>query len=139
MDNLGFLLTKVSLEIKAALTKRLLPYNVTAPQWAVLKDISAHPEGTTPAKIAERTYSERSTITGVLERLKMKDYVTISKNPNDKRSTLVFTTDLGTKIQKEIELISDDIINEAIHGITEEDKQTTTKVLKQIFKNTNKE
>lgn len=139
MDNSGYLLVKISMEMKTALTNKLLPFNVTAPQWAVLKDISCHPEGTTPAKIAERTYSERPTITGILVRLKTKEFITTKDNPHDKRSNLIFLTDLGMAIKNGIEALSDDIMETALSGVTDQEKLIFMKVLQQIHMNLDKE
>ena len=54
MDNLGNLLHKVSVMMKTELSNRLKIYKITAKQWAVLKDTSLHPNGTTPVLVAER-------------------------------------------------------------------------------------
>ncbi|MEK4877034.1 MULTISPECIES: MarR family winged helix-turn-helix transcriptional regulator [Paenibacillus] len=135
MDNPGQLLIRVSLEMKKSLTKKLLLYNVTAPQWAVLKDISIHLEGTTPAMIAERTYSDRPTITGILERLKAKGLLDIRDNPNDKRSNLVFITDSGMIIKNQIEVLSDEIMDNALKNISEQEMSTFMNVLKTIYLN----
>lgn len=72
MDNLGYLLNKVSVMTKTELTNQLKEYKVTAQQWAVLKDISLHPTGTTPAMIAERLFADRPTVTGIIQRLLQK-------------------------------------------------------------------
>lgn len=135
MNNPGQLLMRVSLELKKSLSKRLSLYNITAPQWAVLQDISNHLEGTTPAMIAERTYSDRPTITGVLERLKTKGLLVIKDNPNDKRSNLVFITESGLKMKSNIENLSDELMDDALNNITEHEMSTFINVLKQIYIN----
>jgi len=135
MDNPGQLLMRVSLEMKKSLTKKLTLYNVTAPQWAVLKDISSHLEGTTPAMIAERTYSDRPTITGVLERLKTKGLLITKDNPKDKRSNLIFITESGLNLTHQIEDLSDEIMRDALKDISHQDLSKFMSVLKQIYVN----
>lgn len=135
MNNPGQLLMRVSLELKKSLSKRLSLYNITATQWAVLQDISNHLEGTTPAMIAERTYSDRPTITGVLERLKTKGLLVIKDNPNDKRSNLVFITESGLRMKSQIENLSDELMDDALKNITEHEMSTFINVLNQIYIN----
>ena len=47
MNNLGYLLHKVSIMTKTELSNQLKEYKITAQQWSVLKDISLYPNGTT--------------------------------------------------------------------------------------------
>lgn len=101
----------------------------------MFKDISSHIEGTTPAMIAERTYSDRPTITGVLERLKAKGFLVMKDNPKDKRSNLVFITDSGMTIMSQIEDLSDEIMENAIKDISEQEISMFMKVLKQSYLN----
>ncbi|WP_410768898.1 MarR family winged helix-turn-helix transcriptional regulator [Fontibacillus sp. BL9] len=133
MDNPGYLITKASMVLKTSITRRLIPYNVTASQWAVLRDVSSYPDGTMPAKIAERIYADRPTITGVLERLKRKGYIFMKENPDDKRSNLIFLTDHGKSLVNEIEHLSDDILEEALNEVSEHDRTIFVNVLKQII------
>lgn len=72
MNNLGYLLHKVSIMTKTELSNQLKEYKITAQQWSVLKDISLYPNGTTPAMIAERLLADRPTVTGIIQRLLQK-------------------------------------------------------------------
>ena len=72
MNNLGYLLHKVSIMTKTELSNQLKEYKITAQQWSVLKDISLYPNGTT-AMIAERLLADRPTVTGIIQRLLQKD------------------------------------------------------------------
>lgn len=85
--------------------------------------------------IAERTYSDRPTITGILERLKAKGLLDIRDNPNDKRSNLVFITDSGMIIKSQIEVLSDEIMDNALKNISEQEMSTFMNVLKMIYLN----
>ena len=74
MDNLGYLLHKVSIMTKTELSNRLQIYKIIAKQWAILKGISLHPNGMRPAFVAERLLGDRPTVTGIIQRLLQKNY-----------------------------------------------------------------
>ncbi|ASZ18573.1 MULTISPECIES: MarR family winged helix-turn-helix transcriptional regulator [Bacillus] len=135
MDNLGYLLNKVSVMTKTELTNQLKVYKVTAQQWAVLKDISLHPTGTTPAMIAERLFADRPTVTGIIQRLLQKDWIITKHNPNDKRSHLVFLTDKANSLLNELEHISNDVIRISIKDIPKDEIEITIGVLQNMIQN----
>lgn len=135
MDNLGYLLNKVSVMTKTELTNQLKEYKVTAQQWAVLKDISLHPTGTTPAMIAERLFADRPTVTGIIQRLLQKDWIITKHNPNDKRSHLVFLTDKANSLLNELEHISNDVIRISIKDIPKDEIEITIGVLQNMIQN----
>ncbi|MEB2584111.1 MarR family winged helix-turn-helix transcriptional regulator [Bacillus cereus] len=135
MDNLGYLLHKVSVMTKTELSNQLKIYKITAKQWSVLKDISLHPNGTTPALIAERLMADRPTMTGIIQRLLQKDFIFTTHNPNDKQSHLIFLTEKTKKLIKEIENISEDVIKSAITNIPKDEVETTIRVLQNMIQN----
>ncbi|MBJ8133244.1 MarR family transcriptional regulator [Bacillus cereus group sp. N3] len=104
-------------------------------QWAVLKDISLHPTGTTPAMIAERLFADRPTVTGIIQRLLQKDWILTKHNPNDKRSHLVFLTDKANSLLNELEHISNDVIRISIKDIPKDEIEITIGVLQNMIQN----
>ncbi|HDR6312513.1 TPA: MarR family transcriptional regulator [Bacillus cereus] len=135
MDNLGYLLNKVSLMTKSELTNQLEKFNITAQQWSVLKDISLHPNGTTPAMIAERLLADRPTVTGIIQRLLQKEWLITRQNPKDKRSFLVFLTDKSNSLIHEIEYVSNDVIRSAVTNIPQDEIEITIGVLQNMIRN----
>ncbi|MGA4467124.1 MarR family winged helix-turn-helix transcriptional regulator [Bacillus bombysepticus] len=135
MENLGYLLNKVSLMTKTELTNQLKEYKITAQQWSVLKDISLHPTGTTPAMIAERLFADRPTVTGIIQRLLQKDLIVTKHNPSDKRSHLVFLTDKANSLLHEIEHVSNDVIKAAVKNIPKDEIEITIGVLQNMIQN----
>ncbi|EMX0193123.1 MarR family winged helix-turn-helix transcriptional regulator [Bacillus thuringiensis] len=135
MDNLGYLLHKISVMTKTELSNQLKQYELTAQQWSVLKDISLHPEGTTPAMIADRLLSDRPTVSGIVKRLLEKKLIVTTHNPSDKRSLLIFLTDETKNLIPKIENISDDVIKDATADISKNDVQTTMRVLQHMIAN----
>ncbi|MGA4467105.1 MarR family winged helix-turn-helix transcriptional regulator [Bacillus bombysepticus] len=135
MNDLGYLLHKISVMTKTELSNQLKKYELTAQQWSVLKDISLHPEGTTPALIADRLFSDRPTVTGIIKRLLQKKLIVIAKNPKDKRSLLIYLTDEAKHLIPEIEKISENVIKGTVTNIPIGDIQTTMFVLQHMIEN----
>ncbi|MGA5716775.1 MarR family winged helix-turn-helix transcriptional regulator [Bacillus bombysepticus] len=135
MDNLGYLLHKISVMTKTELTNQLKEYNINAQQWAVLKDISLYSNGTTPAMIADRLLADRPTITGIIQRLLQKGWIVTKNNPSDKRSHLVFLTDKANLLLHEIENVSNDVIRGAIKDIPKDEIEIAIGVLQNMIQN----
>ncbi|MGU7369513.1 MarR family winged helix-turn-helix transcriptional regulator [Bacillus cereus] len=135
MNNLGYLLNKVSVITKTELTNQLKEYKITAQQWSVLKDISLYSTGTTPAMIADRLFADRPTVTGIIQRLLEKGWIITKHNPNDKRSHLVFLTDKASSLIKEIEHVSNDVIRGAVKDIPKGEIEVTIGVLQNMIQN----
>ena len=72
MNNLGYLLHKVSIMTKTELSNQLKEYKITAQQWSVLR-IYLFIQMEPPAMIAERLLADRPTVTGIIQRLLQKD------------------------------------------------------------------
>ncbi|MGO5124562.1 MarR family winged helix-turn-helix transcriptional regulator [Bacillus cereus] len=138
MNNLGYLLHKVSIMTKTELSNQLKEYKITAQQWSVLKDISLYPNGTTPAMIAERLLADRPTVTGIIQRLLQKEWILIKHNPKDKRSHLIFLADEAKTLIQEIENVSDEVIKNATASIPKEEVENTVRVLQSMIQNLQK-
>ncbi|MGA4463138.1 MarR family winged helix-turn-helix transcriptional regulator [Bacillus bombysepticus] len=108
---------------------------MTAQQWAVLKDVSFYPNGTTPAMIADRLLADCPTITGIIHRLLQKGWIVTKHNPNDTRSHLVTLTNKANSLLHEIEHVSNDVIKIAVMSIPKDEIEITMRVLKNMIQN----
>ncbi len=70
-DSIGYLLNVSARLIKRNLDIRLLKFDITTSQWAVLKLLSVEPI-LTQAQIAERLNSDRATCGSIIDRLEKK-------------------------------------------------------------------
>lgn len=138
LNNLGYLLNKSSNLIKWELNRELEKLELTASQWAVLKDV--HVQGslggnTTPASVALRLNVERPTMSGIINRLLKSGWIKVVKNPEDKRSQIIKLTERAEKIMSEAEMISIKIIGQALNGFSKEDIQNLYSYLAKIIDN----
>ncbi len=144
-DNLGYLLSKAAKITRWDLNNKLAVLGLTAPQWAVLKDLSTQEEcqnptqnptqNLTPASIADRLNADRPTISGIIERMEKQDWVYRMINPEDRRSYIIKLTDKAKEQMLDLERTSDATMHQAVTGFSQDEIQTLKKYLTQIINN----
>lgn len=118
-ENIGYLLNKITQQMKSHLARQLQDVNLTVAQWGVIQDLHVQEqldEGhrrTTPADIAERLHMDRPTMSGVIERLKGKGLLQSTPNPHDRRSFRVSLTDQANSLYLVFETKSSKLIKKA--------------------------
>ncbi|QGU96368.1 MarR family transcriptional regulator [Clostridium bovifaecis] len=138
LNNLGYLLNKSSNLMKWELNRELEKLELTASQWAVLKDVhvqSSLGENTTPASIALRLNVERPTMSGIINRLLKGGWIKVIKNPEDKRSQIIKLTERAEEIILKAEMINIKIIEQALNGFSKKDIQDLYSYLARIIDN----
>ncbi|WP_430780757.1 MarR family winged helix-turn-helix transcriptional regulator [Bacillus thuringiensis] len=75
------------------------------------------------------------TVTGIIKRLLQKKLIVGAKNPEDKRSSLIYLTDKAKHLIPEIEKISENVIKGTITNISKGDIQTTMFALQHMVEN----
>lgn len=125
-ENIGYLLNKITQQMKSHLARQLQDVNLTVAQWGVIRDLHVQEhldEGhrrTTPAEIAERLHMDRPTMSGIVERLKGKGLLQSTPNPHDRRSFRVSLTDQAKSLYREIEPFSERTLELALTGVDPE-------------------
>ena len=137
-SNLGGLLGKSSRLLANRFNNDLVQHELTIAQWTLLallweKDKQSQKE------LQEELLKDKATITSLITYLIKSEFITKSKDTNDKRSFIVSLTDKGRAIQKVTIPIAIQNITLATQGITQSDLETTYKVLTQIITNLTKE
>lgn len=74
---------------------RLLPYDLTGAQFAVLNHCVRMGDNRTPAELAAILQVTRGTMTSTLARLEKKAFIRLEPDPEDGRSKRVFLTNKG--------------------------------------------
>lgn len=140
IDNFGYLLNKAARFMKWELSKRLEQHEVTASQWSVLKDLHLHEkdenaQSCTAAAIADRLNIDRPTMSGIISRLNKNGWIETAVNPEDKRSQLVKLTDKSRDILSVLEELSNEIVEQALRGFSQEEVEMFKSFLKRIINN----
>lgn len=118
--NIGYLLNKATLILRRKLADELASHDITPAQWSVLRDLAHQAtlsEGgphTSPAQIAERLEMDRPTLSGIMDRLQKKEWVTIRTNPKDRRSQLVELTEQAAQLIPSLERASQQVLQQAL-------------------------
>jgi DNA-binding MarR family transcriptional regulator len=139
-DNIGYLLNKASRSLKWNINRKLEQYNLTAAQWAVLKDLQMNEQfgkvnKATPAAIAERLNMDRPTMSGVVSRMCKNEWIAAETNPEDKRSQLIKLTEKSKDILGVMEDLSNEIVKAALKDFNEDEIESLKLFLKRIINN----
>jgi DNA-binding MarR family transcriptional regulator len=91
------LIDKVNKGFKDLYRKVIHEYNLTLPQYCVLRNLGLS-GGLQLRDLALKCHLSRSTMTGVIDTMERNKIVVRVKNPEDRRSSLVVLTDKGKQI-----------------------------------------
>lgn len=134
MENISYLLIKVSRHLKNNLDNKLKKYDVTAIQFSVMNQIASKNSLITSAEIADILSSDRPTISGVINRLKEKGLVEKIYNPNDKRSSYLKLSKSSMELVNKLRNASDKLNSDILREFTEEEIKDMKRYLLKICK-----
>lgn len=116
-DSLGFLVRHANRALIRSLNNKLAQYDISSSNWTALRALWKQ-DACTQVELAERLRIEKPSLTPVLTSLQKKGLVTLLRDEQDRRKTLVVLTRKGRKLE-EILLPFADIVNaEAATGFT---------------------
>lgn len=133
-ESLGFLINKAAFAMKRALEKRLADFGLTAPQWAFLARLWQE-DGQSPGLIGKSLYFDKTTATGIVDRLEQKGLVKKVRDTDDRRIIRVYLTDNGKKLQMELPQLAVEVNKRAIKGFDKNDLERLKSYLRMIWNN----
>ena len=145
MNNIGYLLMKVSKDLRYDLTKELTLYELTTSQWAVIKRLHIEEESEseltmrTAVEIAVKLDLDKPTVSGIVNRLYEKGLLRKEPHPNDKRATVLFLTPKAKELIPKLEVISNHVIDESSINFSAEEKAMFLRLLSKMESNLSKE
>jgi DNA-binding MarR family transcriptional regulator len=107
-------------------------YDLTPVQYAALGTIQHHP-GIDQATLAGLIAYDRTTITGVLDRLEQKALILRNTSSKDRRARQLSITDAGIKTLEGIEPAVDAAQNAMLNGLTEAEANELQRLLKKAI------
>lgn len=138
MENLSYLLMKVSRNLKNCLDKKLNEYDITAAQFSVLNQIANKNGLITSAEVASNLDSDRPTISGIINRLEEKNLLEKITNKEDKRSAYLRLNEDSVELVKELRKVSDQLNYEIFSDFNDDElvniKEYFLKVIEKIEK-----
>lgn len=89
---------RASITLKLSLDRRMRSYGITGPAYGVLSLLESVPGRCLPmSDISRRTWVTAANVTGVVDTLQRKGFVSRRPHPRDRRSTLVELTPSGRR------------------------------------------
>ena len=118
----GFLIHRLDTLLSAGLHRALLAegFDLTAEQWGVLSRLW-EVEGLCQADLATRTAKDRHNMTRILHLLEKNGYILREPDPNDRRCSIVFLTDLGRGLQEKLTPLVLEFLEKCFRGLAAED------------------
>lgn len=104
-DALGFLLAKAHKKAFNEFKTRLEPYHLTPPQFAAMAFLWKR-DGISQVQLGELMHADRTTIGGIVERLEKLGLIKREVNPADRRACILYVTDKGWNLRKELERVA---------------------------------
>jgi DNA-binding MarR family transcriptional regulator len=100
-ESVGFLTAKAYQQIFGCLREGLDPYGITPPQFALLAFLWKQ-DGLSQVEISEKTCVDRTTVSGLVDRLQKLGLVGRVRHPSDRRVWLVYLTAAGRTLETKL-------------------------------------
>jgi MarR family transcriptional regulator for hemolysin len=117
--------------------QQLKSYDLTVEQLQVLKQTDMD-SGQPQRKISQLTGKSPANMTRILDRLEKKNRIVRKRNPDDRRSSLVFLTKEGEMLREEVTNLFEGLRSELVDGIDAEKQLIAIEVLRGIINNIDK-
>ncbi|WP_339824453.1 MarR family transcriptional regulator [uncultured Parasphingorhabdus sp.] len=133
-DNLGFLIGDVSRLIRRTFDKRAKAIGVTRPQWRVLTWLQYN-EGINQSALADRLELDAMTLCRMVDRLQSAELVERRSDPADRRAWKLYLTEKGIALTSQLKPLGEQLLQEALHDVTEKDQEQLHQLLEQFRSN----
>jgi DNA-binding MarR family transcriptional regulator len=133
-DGIGTLLADLPRLMRREFDARARQIGVTRVQWQVLSVLAKH-EGVNQGGLAALLDVEAITLCRMVDRLQEADLVERRANPADRRAWCLFLTDRARLLLGELRPMASDLMEQAMTGLSEPQKQQLQQVLEQIRSN----
>ncbi|MDY6903807.1 MAG: MarR family transcriptional regulator [Thermodesulfobacteriota bacterium] len=127
-DCICFQLGALSRKISRYYRDRIAEFNLTHSQFFLIAQV-IESEGATPSQLAEETFSDRPTITGLIDRLVRDGWLERRPNPKDRRVLRIYLSDKGIKHRATFISLFNEINGSFIRRFTPNEWQQLQKLL----------
>lgn len=117
-DSLGFLISDVSRLLRRRFDERARAIGVTRAQWRTLVTLSRN-EGINQGGLADLLEVEPITLCRMVDRLAEAGLVERRRDPADRRAWRIYLTDAARPLLHQLREIADDMLGQALAGISE--------------------
>ncbi len=130
-DYVGRYIYMTSQTLRNFVEYHLKPYDMTAEQVHILKNISTD-AGIVQTQLSELVGKSPANVTRILDRLEKKQCIERRQNPEDRRSMLVFLTKSGEELMQELGSLFAELEQKVTAGVGPDEQQILKEILGRI-------
>ena len=135
-SHLGPRLRHLNLLLRANMDRKFTSLDLTGTQSFILRHLSAcGQEAVYPKDIEKRFNLTHPTVSGILQRMEAKGFITITPDPDDRRCKMLHTTEKADRCQKEVCSYIGQLETVMMDGMTETEKDTFLRCLDRVISN----
>ena len=127
----GFLISDASRLMRTIFDRRVRALGLTRSQWLVLRRIYRNP-GLNQSELAEMLEIEKASAGRLLDRMERNGWVERRADANDRRVNRLYLTQRAVRINDRIQPVAEDMVDEALAGLSTEERELLTDVMTQI-------
>jgi len=134
----GYLIMKIAKDLRYELAKELESLDLTPAQWAVLKHIDMKEEMNsslnerTSKSIAYELGFDKPTVSGIINRLELKNMIRKQSHPQDKRSFILLLTNEAKQLIPLLEDASERVMIRSLSDLSPEEYTQFIGYLKRV-------
>ena len=133
---IGFLIKQIHIAFETRCHKNLQRYNLTPSQMDVLLYLKRHEEDKLTQRDLETGLTLKNpTVTGLLNRLEEKGFITREQNLNDKRSKFIKMTEKTQRVLDDAYLYIQELDAQMLNGISKEEQKQLFDYMHKILQN----
>lgn len=129
-DQIGFLM-RVSMQRHTAIFMSRMIEGLTQPQFAALAKL--HEVGPCSQNhLGRLIYLDAATIKGIVDRLRLRRFVTTQGDPRDRRRRAIALTENGRRVAEAAIVVAAQITADTLAPLTEDERRTVVQLLKSL-------
>lgn len=133
-DAISFILSRTYSKMKNLFLKELKKYGITLEQWVLLAQLSEK-EGISPTDLSLVSLRDKPYTTRLIDRLAETGLIFKEESKVDKRSLLIYLTQQGAEIKKEIIPLADKINEWLVENMDEQEVKSLKVLLHRMHSN----
>jgi len=130
-ESLGFLLAKCHQKAFQIFREKLIPHNLTPPQFAVLAHLWKK-DGQSQIQLGTALEMDRTTISGVIDRLENQGLVNRRHHPEDRRVFMIHLTEAGKELEHTLPRLSLEANAKVAANLSAKEKETLMILLEKM-------
>jgi len=130
-DCICFRLGALSRKISRHYRDRIAEFNLTHSQLFILAQV-IEMEGATPSQLAEKTFTDRATVTGLIDRLERDGWVERRPGRSDRRTLCVYLSEKAKEHRDSFVALFSEINGSFIHRFTANEWKQLQKLLSRL-------